>query len=273
MDGLPWQNPDHVYAVQQLMPELSNLRGAVIAFFQGAKTCWERFSSEFEEDGPLASLSPEDHVRVFASPTNDHNEGALGSFRVWMRNFPSTTLQQYNASRMYKHNNTGDFIDMHMSGEAEQSWLRAQGRKLEARNEESARKQELADYKAERAKISKEKAVKEAAEMEEKLAVLRSIAPLLDIAHLKKVKLSKSEWETQLEWHRQYELAVKRKDKQIPCKSNLSNNDKRRAALIDAVKRYNSLSLEQRVLPSQGQLEEDGLHEEWHEEEDSMDLS
>ena len=43
--------------------------------------------------------------------TNDLNEGALGSYQVFMRYKPWTTLHKFNAQAMYRRNNTQEFME------------------------------------------------------------------------------------------------------------------------------------------------------------------
>jgi hypothetical protein len=43
--------------------------------------------------------------------TNDTNEGALGAFRVQLRNTPRLTAHQYNAQAMFRRNDTQAFMD------------------------------------------------------------------------------------------------------------------------------------------------------------------
>jgi len=41
MDGKGWERPEAVYAVHALMDTLPNLRGALVAFFEGALAAWK----------------------------------------------------------------------------------------------------------------------------------------------------------------------------------------------------------------------------------------
>lgn len=43
-------------------------------------------------------------------PTNDVNEGALGSFRVLMHRQPQLTVLHFNAQTMFYKNQTQDFM-------------------------------------------------------------------------------------------------------------------------------------------------------------------
>ena len=49
--------------------------------------------------------------------TNDINEGALGSFRVLMRQQPQLTLLQFNAQAMFRHNETQIFMEKQFQSE------------------------------------------------------------------------------------------------------------------------------------------------------------
>ncbi len=42
--------------------------------------------------------------------TNDVNEGMLGTWRVWARQFPSLSQHRFNSLVMYSRNNTEGFI-------------------------------------------------------------------------------------------------------------------------------------------------------------------
>ena len=53
---------------------------------------WPWFFEEFKPGGAIALLSAEERQRAFMNATNDHNEGALGAYRVGARQAPSMTL-------------------------------------------------------------------------------------------------------------------------------------------------------------------------------------
>ncbi|KZT34690.1 hypothetical protein SISSUDRAFT_1052433 [Sistotremastrum suecicum HHB10207 ss-3] len=75
MDGQQWERPEVVYAIQQMSPTLPHLSALLVAFFEGALQ------------------TPAERNRARMHPTNDHNEGALGSFRVTQRANPADTLR------------------------------------------------------------------------------------------------------------------------------------------------------------------------------------
>ncbi|KZT32243.1 hypothetical protein SISSUDRAFT_964622, partial [Sistotremastrum suecicum HHB10207 ss-3] len=59
--------------------QLPHLKPLLVAFFEGALETWRRFSAEFAEGGDIHSASPADRSDSWMPPTNDENEGALGS--------------------------------------------------------------------------------------------------------------------------------------------------------------------------------------------------
>jgi hypothetical protein len=128
LDGKPWERSDAFYAVKALMPRLPHLREATVAFFTGARSTWERFSVEFAKEGTIAHLAASDRLRAFMNTTNDINEGALGAFRVAMRQAPNMTADSHNARTMYKKNETRGFIRMRMKGMDSSQFLRRKAR-------------------------------------------------------------------------------------------------------------------------------------------------
>ena len=111
LDGQPWHSPRVVAAIYQIAPELPHLRGIMIAFFQGAYDTWKHFISEFSPGGLIDEATADECELAWMPPTNDVNEGALGSFRVLMQWQPQLTLLQYNAQAMFHHNETEQFMD------------------------------------------------------------------------------------------------------------------------------------------------------------------
>jgi hypothetical protein len=85
MDGQEWQSSEAFTTIQKLAPSLPHLKPLLVAFFQGAAETWKRFTSEFAPGGLIDEVSQEEHDLAWMLPTNDINEGALGSFHVMMR--------------------------------------------------------------------------------------------------------------------------------------------------------------------------------------------
>jgi hypothetical protein len=99
--GREWQTPSAFIAIQSLAPFLPHLKPLLVAFFKGAAETWKRFTSEFAPGGLIDEASQEEHDLAWMLPTNDINEGALGSFRVMMHQQPQLTLLGYNAQAMF----------------------------------------------------------------------------------------------------------------------------------------------------------------------------
>lgn len=58
----------------------------------------------------IDEATTEERELAWMPPTNDANEGALGSFRLLMRHQPQLTSLQYNAQAMYVRNDTQAFM-------------------------------------------------------------------------------------------------------------------------------------------------------------------
>ena len=80
MDGQPWKIPEAMEAIQKLAPGLPHLEKVLVAFFTGANETWKRFTSEFAPGGLIDDATAEERDRAWMPPTNDANEGALGSY-------------------------------------------------------------------------------------------------------------------------------------------------------------------------------------------------
>jgi hypothetical protein len=145
MDGQMWQAPKTIDAVQQLAPALPHLRPLLVAFFKGASVTWKRFTSEFAPGGLIDEATMEERELAWMPPTNDVNEGALGSFRVLMRRQPHLTALQYNARAMFAHNDTQAFMERKFQPE-DHKYIRRLARKDEARGLEQARKKAIVEH-------------------------------------------------------------------------------------------------------------------------------
>ncbi|RXW14912.1 hypothetical protein EST38_g10937 [Candolleomyces aberdarensis] len=111
--GNTWSNPTFIEIIHSMGPSLPNITNLLGAFFAGACATWKRFTSEFAPGGLIDEASQEEKELAWIMPTNDINEGALGSFRVMMRRQPQLSLTGYNAQAMYFHNDTQAFVKKH----------------------------------------------------------------------------------------------------------------------------------------------------------------
>lgn len=91
LDSEAWSNQDAVNAVLELVPTLPHLQHLAVAFFEGALTTWIRFSAEFAPGGLIDQATAEQRELAWMPSTNDTNEGALGAYRVFIRETPRVT--------------------------------------------------------------------------------------------------------------------------------------------------------------------------------------
>jgi hypothetical protein len=236
MDGKAWDRPEAMYVVQALAVNLPHLRGALIAFLEGALDTWERFSEEYAPGGEIASTSNSQKHKVWVPTTNDHNEGALGAMRIAKRKAPNMTLETYNARKMYKHNDTQSFMDAILNAPEDRTFLRRTARIVGAEGRE--RKRRKVQIEADQAVVDShtERDNENAAKKAHKAAVLDALTLELDVAKLGQMKMNKKEIDLQLNWYRS------RGDKLVPIKKKIPNKPKMLEELIKATNRFNALN-------------------------------
>ncbi|KDQ15074.1 hypothetical protein BOTBODRAFT_109214, partial [Botryobasidium botryosum FD-172 SS1] len=237
LDGKPWERPDAFYAVQRLAPQLPHLEGALIAFLEGARDTWVRFTSEFEEGGKIASASASEKRRAFMKPTNDDNEGALGVYRAGVRNNPRLSIAQHNARTMYQKNNTSAFMQMHFTPADHRSVMR------QAREEDAAqlpaklRAKQVAEWR----RVDEEKHAADArrkVRAENKAAKEGPVVRVVDLPGLLVKPPIVPVLKGHLNWYRA------QGDTAIPKNARLDKKALVLDALVAAVERYNALESE-----------------------------
>ena len=97
LDGKPFMDPMLVAAVVNLSLDLPDLKLMITALFSGAAEGWIQFTSEFEVGGVFDSLTPEQHASLFIPSANDANEGALGSWHVYVHYHPPSTAASFSS--------------------------------------------------------------------------------------------------------------------------------------------------------------------------------
>lgn len=145
LDGKHWDSADAFAAVKALAPELPHLLPVLVAFFKGAAETWKRFISEFAPGGLIDEATPFERDLARLPPTNDVNEGALGSFRILMRQQPQLSQLQYNAQAMYFYNETEAFMKEKFHPE-DYKFIRRMARELESQGLEVKRKKDLVQH-------------------------------------------------------------------------------------------------------------------------------
>ncbi|KAF6743568.1 hypothetical protein DFP72DRAFT_1020212 [Ephemerocybe angulata] len=238
LDGKPWHDAEAVSAVQALSKagRLPHLDLATVAFFQGGSTTWIRFSSEFAPGGTIDKLSLEERDLAWMPATNDVNEGALGAYRVYMRNKPSTTLLSYNAQAVCQKNDTLAFMST-MLTEEDYTYIRRVARGLDESGMERERKKSQAAFENRVAEMKREKLAEAQRKLQERQTRLGGVV----IVSLEMVdSLKVPELDEQLDALREHFG-----DTEIPNKSNRGNKDPKRLLLRAALERHATRSATQ----------------------------
>ncbi|KAI0718169.1 hypothetical protein C8T65DRAFT_639222 [Cerioporus squamosus] len=261
LDGQPWGRPDLFAAIQSLSPTLPALREALVEFLEGALETWGRFTTEFAPSGLIAQLSQTQRQKAWMRPTNDDNEGALGTKRVRSRQAPNMSEHQYNARVLYTTNKTGTYIAE--LGPEDRAYLRREGRRLDVSGLEKKRRREVVDAEKQAVAEKRRKIQDRLDRLDEKRRQLLVLSPILTTAdaRLAENKLTVKQIEEHLDWHRVFHDNRRPKStRRIPLKSALRNKRDKFQALFEAVTRYQESPLS--VLPSLETLareDEDGM--------------
>jgi hypothetical protein len=187
MDGQPWQAPGAMTAIQELVPKLPHLKELLIVFFKGALETWKRFTSEFAPGGLIDETTSEEKELAWMPPTNDVNEGALGSFRVLLRRQPQLSLLQFNAQTMYMRNDTEAFMKKKFQPEDHQ-YIRQLAHENDSRGTEKQKRMDMVEHA--QAKVDKrlEATNKRKKKAQEKADRVASVKLIFDKEKVKELK-------------------------------------------------------------------------------------
>jgi hypothetical protein len=100
--GDEWDDEDVIRFIRDNADSLPHLRNILVEFFRGALEKWEEFTKDICGDPKVTEATPEQHRLVFRHPTNDLNEGALGTLRQEYCAYPNITFGMVNAKLMCK---------------------------------------------------------------------------------------------------------------------------------------------------------------------------
>lgn len=207
------------------LPSLPHLKIILVAAFERALDTWERFTSEFAIGG-IDLASPAEKELAFMPSTNNVNEGALGSWRRFTRENPSSTIGHFNALATFARNDTQNFMDNHFESEDHQHLLR-EARLEDSSGVERKRRQELITLiqsevgaKREKERVRGEKKTAE----DTRLAAISIVSDSAIIS-----KMTVKTLEDQLELHR------RRGDKEIPLKSHMKIRQEKLEELVKAI--------------------------------------
>lgn len=156
LDGKMWNRPGAVAAVLEIAPTLPYLEGALLEFFKGALEGWKRFTSEFAEGGLIDTSTATERDLAWMPPTNDANEGILGTYRVFMRNKPSTSLHQFNAQAMFHRNDTALFMDEEFTPD-DHAYIRKAAREADGSGLERQRRKVIIEHGEKEVELKREK--------------------------------------------------------------------------------------------------------------------
>jgi hypothetical protein len=190
LGGQEWESPKTIAAIQNMVSSLPHIKPLLVAFFSGAAETWKRFTSEFAPCGLIDEATQEEHELAWMLPTNDINEGALGSFRVMMRWQPQLTLIGYNAQAMFFSNETEAFMKKYFVEPEDYKFIHAMARKTVG--DDKKRRQEIVEHTEARVAEKREKRKQRKKKAEDKARYIAEIALVLDkdkVAALKGQKL------------------------------------------------------------------------------------
>jgi len=187
LHGHQWETPELFPTVKAMADRMPHLKQLVVVFFNGAKETWKRFTSEFTPGGTIDEATLEEKELAWMPPTNDLNEGLLGSYRQFMRFKPLASLLQFNANAMYQRNDTQAWVDRNFLEEDHRDLMRMQ-REQEASGEEKKKQQELIEFETQRVARRKEAAEKSKQQRAEKNARLAQVPLILDAEVVGKLK-------------------------------------------------------------------------------------
>ncbi|KAI0313246.1 hypothetical protein OF83DRAFT_1065825 [Amylostereum chailletii] len=228
MDGRSWEDPEAITAVQALLPRLPHVKEILVAFLKGSLATWERFTMEFAPGGLIDLASATEKERAWMPTTNDANEGALGSYRLYARTKPTTTIHHYNAYAMYHRNETQSFMEA-MFTDNDYAFIRARARRIDSSKLEAERRRKQAKFDKRMADMRQKKAEDRDKRKAEKAARTAKVVPILDV-NLIPEKIKVVELDDQLDLFRTW-------DEQVPLKSRLGKWDQKIQALRDAIER------------------------------------
>lgn len=242
LDGRPMQCPDVLLALQREAANLptEDVIGAITAFFAGAEEGWIRFSEEYAPEGRVASLTPAQRDRAFMPTTNDANEGALGHYRLTMRQKPSLSLLHYNSMMLYKRNCTSGYMKRHF-GVKGHAYLRQRARMIDSLGLEKQRRRALAAAAEKKTELNririKEKHARAAKKLLKRAQEMAGVVVELDPTRIQ--EMSSIDLCKQLVLWRERVFTKK----ELPVASKCTKKADRISACLQAIKRFKDQNL------------------------------
>jgi hypothetical protein len=139
----------------------------------------------------IDEATSEEKELAWMPPTNDVNEGALGSFRVLLRRQPQLSLVQFNAQTMYTRNDTEAFMKKKFESE-DQLYIRQLVRENDSKSTEKQKRMDMIEHaqaKANKRLAATKKRKKNAQEKADRVASVRLIFDKAEVSKLKGQRL------------------------------------------------------------------------------------
>ncbi|KAJ6595247.1 hypothetical protein DFH09DRAFT_1025056 [Mycena vulgaris] len=192
-DGKPFRNQFAVDSVHFIASKLPHLESILVAFLKGALETWKKktFSSEYDEDGPINSLTPAEKVLYFIPPTNDRNESVFGGLRLHSRYRSASTVAHFSAHTGYHLNETEAFSDAMLNTQEDALYIMRLARAEDASGAMQKFREELLAFKQRIAEESREKQKAKEAEAAAEILRLQSILIITDPDDLKALPVKK----------------------------------------------------------------------------------
>ncbi|KAH7313995.1 hypothetical protein B0J17DRAFT_584920 [Rhizoctonia solani] len=229
LTGVVWGRPDVMHRVIHLSKSLPGLKDCVQAFFEGALTAWERFTSEFAPGGSIDEATPAQLSCVWNLPTNDVSEGALGQCRQMNRKAPTMSDNQRNGRYMWRNNDTAEWADR-MLTEVDRDFIRKEARALDARGDSKRISLELNNAMEEKAKKGAENQARAQKKQSQRTQKLAGVIVLSGVTQADLSKLTVQELDAQID-------KLRETDKDLKPKSTLRNKQAKVDGVYQALKR------------------------------------
>ncbi|PBK79975.1 hypothetical protein ARMGADRAFT_977390, partial [Armillaria gallica] len=210
LDGCEWNKADEAafQAVQNLAESLPQLKACLVAFFRGALEKWRSFTTEFADDGLIASMTESERRAAWIPSTNDANEGVFGDYRTTLRRAPNMSLQQHNARKMYKHNKTEQFEKgAGVLTPKMKAFVSAEARRRDSSKQARRERDTLVQHDEDVVERKRRRDVERQEKADEVAASLRALDAKLDVRELETrgLALGSEGLIQQINWHRQFD--------------------------------------------------------------------
>lgn len=226
-DSLPWEHSKSITALHELMPTLPFFQPVFLAGLVRCLETWERFTTEFADDGLIARSTP---LERFTPSTNDANEGSLGETRLETGAHPTQTIELTSAKIERNHNGTEKFMKVFFGPDDHRSVMATQ-RVAEASGASGVFRDLFLDASAQAVATKRAAAEKKARLLAEKMARLAAVGLVLDESVIR--RMLDAQLQVQLEVYRTIV-----KDTEVPIKARLKRKPERLEQVIAALQRY-----------------------------------